>query len=562
MTNYRWKIKAFEQSKVNNLHQVLGVNTTICQLLVQRGFECFDDSKNFFRMTLDQLHNPFQMLGMEKAVLRIQEAIETNQKILIYGDYDVDGTTSVALVYSFIAQFYTNIDYYIPDRNNEGYGISFLGIDYAEENNIPLIIALDCGIKAIDKVAYANEKNIDFIICDHHTPGAEIPAAYAILNPKQTDCVYPYKELSGCGIGFKLCQAYAQKFDLENELLFKYLDFVAISIACDIVPITGENRILAKFGLEKLNQNPNLGIKQIIDILNYNKSLTISDVVFKVGPRINAAGRVAHAKEAVSVLIGNSSSESLQGNNEERQELDKDTTESALALLEKPEYKKRVSTVIFNPEWHKGVIGIVASRLIEVHYKPTIVFTKSKGMLVASARSVKDFNVYKAINACSEYLVNFGGHFYAAGLTIEEKDFEAFSNKFESIVQATITEEQKIPLIEIDAEISFANITTSFMNLLKQFAPFGPENMKPVFVTKNVKNARYTKVVGKEDAHLKVHLKDELAYEASGIAFKMGNKLDLVLNETIDICYTIEENEWNGNTTLQLMVKDIRKAKG
>ncbi|MGB1315017.1 MAG: single-stranded-DNA-specific exonuclease RecJ [Chitinophagales bacterium] len=562
MTNYRWKIKAFEQSKVNNLHQVLGVNTTICQLLVQRGFECFDDSKNFFRMTLDQLHNPFQMLGMEKAVLRIQEAIETNQKILIYGDYDVDGTTSVALVYSFIAQFYTNIDYYIPDRNNEGYGISFLGIDYAEENNIPLIIALDCGIKAIDKVAYANEKNIDFIICDHHTPGAEIPAAYAILNPKQTDCVYPYKELSGCGIGFKLCQAYAQKFDLENELLFKYLDFVAISIACDIVPITGENRILAKFGLEKLNQNPNLGIKQIIDILNYDKSLTISDVVFKVGPRINAAGRVAHAKEAVSVLIGNSSSESLQGNNEERQELDKDTTESALALLEKPEYKKRVSTVIFNPEWHKGVIGIVASRLIEVHYKPTIVFTKSKGMLVASARSVKDFNVYKAINACSEYLVNFGGHFYAAGLTIEEKDFEAFSNKFESIVQATITEEQKIPLIEIDAEISFANITTSFMNLLKQFAPFGPENMKPVFVTKNVKNARYTKVVGKEDAHLKVHLKDELAYEASGIAFKMGNKLDLVLNETIDICYTIEENEWNGNTTLQLMVKDIRKAKG
>ncbi len=562
MTNYRWKIKAFEQSKVNNLHQVLGVNTTICQLLVQRGFECFDDSKNFFRMTLDQLHNPFQMLGMEKAVLRIQEAIETNQKILIYGDYDVDGTTSVALVYSFIAQFYTNIDYYIPDRNNEGYGISFLGIDYAEENNIPLIIALDCGIKAIDKVAYANEKNIDFIICDHHTPGAEIPAAYAILNPKQTDCVYPYKELSGCGIGFKLCQAYAQKFDLENELLFKYLDFVAISIACDIVPITGENRILAKFGLEKLNQNPNLGIKQIIDILNYDKSLTISDVVFKVGPRINAAGRVAHAKEAVSVLIGNSSSESLQGNNEERQELDKDTTESALALLEKPEYKKRVSTVIYNPEWHKGVIGIVASRLIEVHYKPTIVFTKSKGMLVASARSVKDFNVYKAINACSEYLVNFGGHFYAAGLTIEEKDFEAFSNKFESIVQATITEEQKIPLIEIDAEISFANITTSFMNLLKQFAPFGPENMKPVFVTKNVKNARYTKVVGKEDAHLKVHLKDQLAYEASGIAFKMGNKLDLVLNETIDICYTIEENEWNGNTTLQLMVKDIRKAKG
>lgn len=560
MTNYRWQIKDFDVSKTNSLQKALNVNRTICQLLVQRAHDNFEDSKSFFRMKLEQLHNPFQMKGMEKAVLRIQEAIEKNEKILIYGDYDVDGTTSVALVYSFISQFYTNIDYYIPDRKSEGYGVSFKGIDYAAENKIPLIIALDCGIKAVDKVAYANEKNIDFIICDHHTPGAEIPAAYAILNPKQTDCIYPYKELSGCGIGFKLCQAYAQKFNMNIEAVYALLDFVAISIACDIVPITGENRILAKFGLDKLNNNPSLGVKQIIDILNYDKNLSISDVVFKVGPRINAAGRVAHAKEAVSVLLAHSSSESLQGNNEERQELDKDTTEAALSLLERPEYKKRVSTVVYNENWHKGVIGIVASRLIEQHYKPTIVFTKSNGKLVASARSVKDFNVYEAINACSEYLVNFGGHFYAAGLTIEEKDYEAFSNKFESVVQATITDEQKIPMIAIDAEISFAEIKTSFMNLLKQFAPFGPENMKPVFVTKNVKNAGYTKAVGKEEAHLKVHLKDQLGYEASGIAFKMGEKLDLVLNENIDICYTIEENEWNGKTTLQLMVKDIRKA--
>ena len=560
MASNRWQIKDFDESKSNELQKALNVNRIICQLLVQRGFDDFEKSKDFFRMSLDQLHNPFQMLDMEKAVKRIQTAIENNQKILIYGDYDVDGTTSVALVYSYFSNFYTNLDYYIPDRNTEGYGISFQGIDYAEQNNIPLIIALDCGIKAIEKVAYANAKNIDFIICDHHTPGDVIPAAHAILNPKRIDCIYPYKELSGCGIGFKLCQAYGQKHQIDEAILHSHLDFVAISIACDIVPITGENRILAKFGLEKLNQNPSIGVKQIVDILNYDKNLSISDVVFKVGPRINAAGRVAHANEAVSVLLGNSSSQSLQGNNEERQELDKDTTESALAILERPEYKNRVSTVIYNEGWHKGVIGIVASRVIETHYKPTIVFTKSNGKLVASARSVKDYNVYEAINACSEYLVTFGGHFYAAGLTIEEKDLEAFTNKFEEVVKATITEEQKIPLIEIDAEISFANITVSFMNLLKQFAPFGPENMTPVFISKNVKNAGYTKAVGKDEAHLKVHLKDELGYEASGIAFKMGDRAEMVQNETVDICYTIEENEWNGNITLQMMVKDIRKA--
>ena len=557
---YRWQLKPYDKQKTKALQEKLKVNHTICQLLVERGFDTFEKSKDFFRMSLEQLHNPFLMLGMEKAIERIQKAILENQKILIYGDYDVDGTTSVSLVYSFFEEIHQNIDFYIPDRHNEGYGVSFKGIDYAEENNIPLIIALDCGTKAIDKIAYANEKNIDFIICDHHTPGEELPDCVALLNPKQDDCIYPFDELSGCGIGFKLCQAYAEKYNLGTEKLHSLLDYVVISIACDIVSVVGENRILAKFGIEKLNKNPNIGVKQIVDILNYDKKLSVSDVVFKIGPRINAAGRVSHAKEAVNVLLGKDSSNILQEKNVERQELDKNTTIEALAMLEKPEYENKVSTVLYNPDWHKGVIGIVASRLIEKHYKPTIVFTKSKGMLTASARSVKDFNVYKAINACSEYLVNFGGHFYAAGLTIKEEDFEAFANKFESIVKATITEEQKIPMIEIDAELSFSDLNMSFMNILKQFAPFGPLNMKPVFLTKNVTNTGWSKKVGKEDAHLKVHLKDELGAQAGGIAFNMGKKMNLINAGAVDVCYTIEENEWNGRITLQMMVKDIRKA--
>ena len=558
--NYHWQLKPTDLSKTKELQKALGVNSTICKMLVQRGYDSFEKSKNFFRMSLKQLHDPFQMLGMEKAVERIQKAIESNDKILIYGDYDVDGTTSVSLVYAFLSTFYENIEYYIPDRHKEGYGISLLGIDYAEEINAPLIIALDCGIKALKQVAYANEKNIDFIICDHHTPGEVVPAAFAILNPKQNDCVYPYKELSGCGIGFKLCEAYTEKYNLKEEDLYKLLDYVVISIACDIVPVTGENRILAKFGIEKLNNNPNIGVKQIIDILNYDKKLSVSDVVFKIGPRINAAGRVSHAKEAVAVLLGKDASDILQTKNVERQELDKNTTIEALALLEKAEYQSRVSTVVYNPKWHKGVIGIVASRLIETYYKPTIVFTKSNDLLVASARSVKDFNVYEAINTCSEYLLNFGGHFYAAGLTIKEEDFIAFSNKFESIVQATITEEQKIPLIEIDTEIPFQDMNMSFMNLLKQFAPFGPQNMKPVFLTRNVVNAGRSKKVGKEDAHLKVHLKDESGGQANGIAFNMANKMNLINEGPVDICYTLEENEWNGKINLQMMVKDIRKS--
>lgn len=558
--DYRWQLKSFDKNKTDKLQEVLGVHSVICQLLVQRGFDSYNKAKDFFRMSLDQLHNPFLMLGMDIAVERIQKAIETNQKILIYGDYDVDGTTSVSLVYSYFSNFYDRIYFYIPDRHSEGYGVSFKGIDYAEENNIPLIIALDCGTKAIDKIEYANKKSIDFIICDHHTPGEELPDCVALLNPKQKDCVYPFDELSGCGIGFKLCQAYGEKCNLEIEYLHNLLDFVCISIACDIVPINGENRILAKFGLDKLNNKPNVGVKQIVAILNYDKKLSISDIVFKIGPRINAAGRVSHAKDAVAVLLGKDASKILQVKNVERQELDKNTTLEALIMLENPEYKTRVSTVVYNKHWHKGVIGIVASRLIETHYKPTIVFTKSNNMLTASARSVKDFNVYKAINECKEYLVNFGGHFYAAGLTIEEKDYEAFSNKFEEVVKNSITEEQKIPLIEIDAELNFNSISSSFMNILKQFSPFGPQNMKPVFITKNVRDTGWSKKVGKENTHIKIHLKDELGIQANGIAFNLGEKMNLIKEGAIDVCYTIEENEWNGKINLQLMVKDIRKA--
>ena len=559
--NYRWQLKPFDENKTNKLQKELKIHPVLCQLLVQRGFDTYEKAKNFFRLSLNQLHNPFLMHGMDKAVERIEKAIQENQKILIYGDYDVDGTTSVSLVYSYFSNFYNNIDYYVPDRHSEGYGISFKGIDYAEDNNIPLIIALDCGTKAIDKVAYANKKNIDFIICDHHTPGAKLPECVALLNPKQKDCIYPFDELSGCGIGFKLCQAYGEKYNINKQILYNQLDFVCISIACDIVPINGENRILAKFGLDKLNNNPNKGVKQIVDILNYDKKLSISDVVFKIGPRINAAGRVSHAKEAVAVLLGKDASKILQVKNTERQELDKNTTLEALLMLEKPEYKNRVSTVVYNRHWHKGVIGIVASRLIETYYKPTIVFTKSNNMLTASARSVKDFNIYDAINECKEYLVNFGGHFYAAGLTIKEEDYEAFSLKFEDVVKKNITEEQKIPLIEIDAELRFAHITNSFMNILKQFSPFGPKNMKPVFITKNVVNSGWSKNVGKEDAHIKIHLKDELGFQANGIAFNMGEKMQIIKDGPIDICYTIEENEWNGRVNLQMMVKDIRKSK-
>lgn len=559
MSKLKWVNIPFDTQKAEALQQSLKIHPILCNLIAQRGIETFDEAKYFFRPSLEHLHNPMLMKDMDKAVLRINEAIKNNQRILIYGDYDVDGTTSVALMYSFFEKFYSNIDFYIPDRHGEGYGISFKGIDYASENNCPLIIALDCGIKSIDKVDYALQKNIDFIICDHHTPDFELPKAFAILNPKQTDCPYPYKELSGCGIGFKLCQALTIQNKLSEENLWQLLDFVCISIACDIVPINGENRTLAHFGLQKLNTNPNIGVKNLIDLVKYDKSFTISDVVFKIGPRINAAGRVAHASQAVNVLLGKEQVGDLQKNNTHRQELDRDTTIEALENISIDiAHTNKVTTVVYSEQWHKGVVGIVASRLIEHHYRPTIVLCESEGKLTGSARSVDGFNVYEAIDDCKHLLLNFGGHAFAAGLTMEKSKFDQFVEEFENAVQKRITQDQLVPKIYVDAELTLSDITPSFFNILKQFAPFGPQNMSPTFVIKGVKDFGYSKIVGEN--HLKISVKDQLGNKISGIAFKMAEKEELLMQGAVDIAFHLEENHWNGNTSLEMMVKDIRQT--
>ena len=557
--NYQWTYKTVDENQVEALQKELKINRVLCQLLVQRDIHAFNEAKDFFRADLSALHNPYLMKNMDKAVARIEKAIQQKQKILIYGDYDVDGTTSVALSFLFFSQFYKNIEYYVPDRHEEGYGISFKGIDYAAKNDFALVIALDCGIKAVEKIAYANTKNIDFIICDHHTPGAILPEAVAILNPKQKDCKYPYDELSGCGIGFKLCQAYANKNNIKEEVLFQFLDLVCISIACDIVPITGENRILAKYGLKKLNTNPSVGVANIVELLQLKNDFTIGDVVFKIGPRINAAGRIAHAKTAVEVLIGKAEVSILQDKNTERQELDKETTESALAFLEKEANEKLVTNVVYNASWHKGVVGIVASRIIETHYKPTVVLCESNGKLTGSVRSVEGFNVYEPLDACSDLFINFGGHAYAAGLTLEKEYLEAFKVKFNEEVQKRILPEQLIPKIDIDAIIEINDITPSFFNILMQFAPFGPQNMRPVFELKNLSNNSYSKVVGEN--HLKLSLKDDKGNRINGIAFRMADKLPLIENGKIDLCFVLEENHWNGKTTLEMNVRDIKQSK-
>lgn len=559
MSKFEWKHIDFDKNKALALQDELKIHPILCNLLVQRGIENFEDAKQFFRPSLTHLHHPFLMLNMDKAVNRVIEAIEKNEKILIYGDYDVDGTTSVALMHTFLQKIYQNFDFYIPDRHKEGYGISTLGIDYAESINASLIIALDCGIKAIDKVNYANKKNIDFIICDHHTPGDSIPQAVAILNPKQEDCIYPYKELSGCGIGFKLCQALAEKLEIPFKKVENLLDFVCISIACDIVPINGENRTLAFFGLKKLNSNPNKGVNNIVELLKLNKAFTISDIVFKIGPRINAAGRVAHAKEAVNVLIGKADVNHLQEKNTERQELDKQTTLEALDSILKSNFDaKKRSTVVYQENWHKGVIGIVASRLIEHHYKPTIVFCESNGKLTGSARSVEGFNVYEAIDECSELLLNFGGHAYAAGLTIAKSDYEKFVEKFEKAVAKRILPKHLFPKINIDAELQLSDITSNFYNILKQFAPFGPQNMRPNFVSKKLRDTGYSRIVGEN--HLKINAIDSKGHTISGIAFQMADKEAIVKDGFFDVCYHLVENEWNDKISLEMMVQDIRKS--
>lgn len=559
----RWTIKPEPNSEfVSELAQSLAVDRLIAKLLVQRGITSFEQAKTFFRPNIDQLHDPYLLKDMQAAVERIERAVDQGENILVYGDYDVDGTTAVSLVYSYLLTRTANVSTYIPDRYEEGYGISYKGIDYAQDNEFDLIIALDCGIKAMKKVVYATKKGIDFIICDHHKPGATIPKAIAVLNPKRTDCNYPYKELCGCGVGFKLIQALEQNKDNPVEDLLPYLDLVAIAIAADIVPMTGENRTLAYFGLQVINEMPRTGIAALLAQVQ-KKQLTITDVVFVLAPRINAAGRMKHGNYAVELLIESNYSLALQKANEintfnaSRKELDKTITDEALQQIDKNDEQQNFSTVVYSETWHKGVIGIVASRLIESHYRPTLVFTKSGNKLAASARSVKGFDIYEALQQCAEFIEQFGGHKYAAGLTLLPENYPAFKAKFESVVAQSISQEQRMPEISIDAEIDFADINPKMYRIIQQMAPFGPGNMKPVFATRHVRDNGYGKKVGADQTHLKLNLfqgDNRTTYGAIG--FGKAHKMELVHND-FDVAYTLEENEWNGVKSIQLQLKDL-----
>ena len=562
----RWTLKtAPNKKKVSQLSNDLSVNPILASLLVQRNIDSFKKAKEFFRPSLEDLHDPFLLKDMDRAVSRIEKAIIDNENILIYGDYDVDGTTSVSLVSSYLKTITNHIATYIPDRYDEGYGISYQGIDFASDNNFSLIIALDCGIKAIEKVNYATQKNVDFIICDHHKPGDEIPKALAVLNPKRVDCTYPYKELCGCGVGFKLVHALASRRGQTIEDIQQYLDLVATAIAADIVPITGENRILTYYGLEVINSNPRNGIKAIIHQIN-KKKLTITDVVFIIAPRINAAGRIKHGNYAVELLTEMNYeaaldfAASIEKFNLERKELDKKITHEALQQIESANEKEKFSTVVYSENWHKGVIGIVASRLIESFYRPTLVFTKSGNKLAASARSVRGFDVYEALNECSEFIEQFGGHKYAAGLTLDPKNYSAFKNKFEEVVKATIDKKLLIPEITIDLELELSEITPKFFRILQQMGPFGPKNMKPVFKTTSVRDNGYGKTVGADKSHLKLSIidgADKKTYNAIG--FGLGNKIKSIKGD-FDIAYSLDENEWKGNTSIQLILKDLKNT--
>lgn len=589
----RWVIKEKGDEQVaKQLAQELDISLSLAHLLVQRGVNSFEEARQFFRPEYSQLHDPFLMKDMDKAVARILKAIQQKEKILVYGDYDVDGTTAVTLVYSFLKKVGAELDFYIPDRYSEGYGISVQGIDFAAENNFKLVIALDCGIKAIDKIDYAKTRGVEFIIGDHHRPGDKLPDAVAVLDPKRDDCPYPYKELSGCGVGFKLAQAIAQSKQIPFKQLEEYLDLVAISIASDIVPITGENRVLAFFGLQKINKSPRKGIEAILKYTSvrksksrnlnrgqevYEKTLGISDLVFQLGPRINAAGRIESGKDSVRLLLSKTTEEAaiiadqINDLNTERRNLDSKTTEEALHMIESDETQQnKRANIVFKPDWSKGVIGIVASRIIETYYKPTIVFTKSNGLLTASCRSVHGFDVYDAIESCSAYLEHFGGHTYAAGLSILPENLEAFSACFQEYVEKNIKEESLIPQIKIDLELGLSEINRKFYRILKQFAPFGPGNMLPVFQASELIDTGKSRIVGEKHLKLEVVHKNASGYPVSGIAFQQADKLGIVKSESgyyqekggkqavFNLCFTLEENEWNGLKNLQLNVKDIK----
>jgi single-stranded-DNA-specific exonuclease len=561
----RWNFKPLpDPEKTADLASVLNIHPVLASLLVQRGIETFDEAKAFFRPSLDDLHDPYLMKDMAKAVSRIERAIEKGENILVFGDYDVDGTTAVSLVSSYLRSFYPNVATYIPDRYAEGYGISYKGIDFAHDNGFTLIIALDCGVKSVDHVAYAKERGIDFIICDHHLPGPTLPDAVAVLNPKRPDCTYPYNELCGCGVGFKLVQALGKNRRQTIEDLKPYLDLVATAIAADIVPITGENRVLAKFGLEVINQSPRAGIAALAQRAG-KKILGISDVVFVLAPRINAAGRIRHGEEAVRLLTefdfdqAMGVADEIEQYNANRKELDRQITSEALQQILDNAEEDRFTTVVYNETWHKGVIGIVASRLTETYYRPTLVFTKSGDKLAASARSVRDFDVYQALEACSEHLEQFGGHAFAAGMTIKSECYDAFKAAFEEAVKSSIHPDKLIPEIPVDLEIDFNIIDGKFVRILQQFEPFGPGNMTPVFASKNVSDTGNGRTIGQDDKHLKLFVKQG-GKQFPAIGFGLGSKLELTKDrQAFEAAYCVEESEWNGNRYIQLRLKDVRQ---
>ncbi len=565
-----WNIK--KEGDINiikHLSAALNVNMVIANLLAQRGITTYAEAQTFFRPKLTDLHDPFLMKDMDKAVERLERAINNQEKVLIYGDYDVDGTTSVAMMYQFLRTRIQNLDYYIPDRYSEGYGISKTSILYAAEQKITLVIVLDCGIKAVEKIKMAKDLGIDFIICDHHNPDDIIPDAVAVLDPKRPDCSYPYKELSGCGVGFKLLQAYSKMNDVPFAELSELLDLLVVSIASDIVPVTGENRVMAYYGLKKLNTSPSIGLKTIMKYSGFNsEEISISDVVFKIGPRLNASGRIEHGKKSVAILTATNEREAnllgdeINSYNEIRKTLDRDITQEALAMIERtPDHESKNATVLYNRDWHKGVVGIVASRLTEHFYRPTVVLTESNGLATGSARSVRDFDLYEAIGLCSDLLESYGGHMYAAGLTMKIENIYEFSRRFEDIVTRLITDKQQTESIEAEAKILLSDITPKFYRLLKQFAPFGPHNMVPVFITENVLDSGTSRAVGKNQEHLKLDLIEPTSNSSqfSGIAFNQAHHFEAISQGLpFDICYSIAENDFRGKTSLQLYIRDIQ----
>jgi single-stranded-DNA-specific exonuclease len=558
----RWKILAAGESDVTALQQALKISPILTRILVQRGIGTYENARSFFRPALTDLHSPWLMKDMELAVNRISRAFEQKEKILVFGDYDVDGTTSVASMYQFLKARYDAVDFYIPHRYKEGYGVSKLGIDHAKENGFELIISLDCGIKSVDLIAYAKELGIDFIVCDHHLPDLQLPDAVAILNPKQPDCNYPYKELCGCGVGFKLMMALSERLGLPESAYLEYLDLVATAIAADIVPMTGENRVMAYYGLKKVNENPCAGIKALMNLAAVQKEMHINSLVFIIAPRVNAAGRMDDAKKAVQLFIEKDPqkalefAEMLHSDNTDRKEADMNITEEALSLLKDPLLLNRKTTVVFKEHWHKGVVGIVASRLIESYYRPTIVLTRSGDIVAGSARSVAGFNLYEAIHECREHLLGYGGHFAAAGMTLLPEKVEAFSLKFEEVVSRIILPELLVPEIVIDAEIDFTELKESFYNIICQMEPFGPENLRPVFISRNLKETGFSKIV--KDQHIRFVLKQN-GITFTGIGFNQATKFHLLqMNHPLDVVYTLDINEWQGTRTLQLKVIDFR----